>query len=50
MQAIINDHRGYIDLKSEVGKGTAFTVFIPVSRQLISEKPNEFRWAALNRC
>ncbi|MGI5836547.1 MAG: PAS domain S-box protein [Chloroflexota bacterium] len=41
VQAIINDHRGYIDLKSEVGKGTAFTVFIPVSRQLISEKPNE---------
>lgn len=30
VQAIVEDHRGYIDLVSEVGKGTSFIIFLPV--------------------
>lgn len=41
VQAIVSDHRGYIDLKSELGKGTVFTVYLPVSRQPLNEKSSE---------
>jgi len=27
---IIKDHNGNIDIESEVGKGTKFTVFLPI--------------------
>ena len=34
----VKDHRGYIDIKSEEGKGTAITLYFPVTRQeLIKE-------------
>jgi nitrogen-specific signal transduction histidine kinase len=32
VQAIVDDHRGYLDLSTEPGKGTAFYVYLPVSR------------------
>ncbi|MFQ5485626.1 MAG: ATP-binding protein, partial [Desulfobacterales bacterium] len=28
----VKDHKGYIDLKSSVGKGTSFTLYFPVTR------------------
>jgi two-component system NtrC family sensor kinase len=33
--SIVDGHRGYIDVKSEIGKGTAFTVTLPVSQELL---------------
>ncbi|MCX5750565.1 MAG: ATP-binding protein [Candidatus Saganbacteria bacterium] len=30
--SIVSGHRGFIDVKSEVGKGTAFTVILPVTQ------------------
>lgn len=32
VHGIIRDHRGYIDVETEVGKGSAFNVYIPISR------------------
>lgn len=29
----VKDHRGYIDVRSEVGKGTTFMLYFPVTRQ-----------------
>lgn len=31
--AIVKQHQGWIDLESEVGSGTAFSVYLPVSRE-----------------
>ena len=33
----IKDHDGYIDVHSEVGKGTTFTLYFPVTREEISK-------------
>ena len=33
----VKDHKGYIDVRSFEGKGTAFTLYFPVSRQKITE-------------
>jgi PAS domain S-box-containing protein len=33
--SIVDGHRGYIDVESKVGKGTAFTVTLPVSQGLL---------------
>lgn len=34
----VKDHRGYIDLQSEEGKGTAFTLYFPVTRQEVADR------------
>ncbi|MCL4370690.1 MAG: response regulator, partial [Chloroflexi bacterium] len=31
VQAIVEDHHGYLDLETDVGKGTTFAVYLPVS-------------------
>ncbi|MBW1841454.1 MAG: response regulator [Deltaproteobacteria bacterium] len=33
----VQDHMGYIDIRSTVGKGTVFTLFFPVTRQEVSD-------------
>jgi signal transduction histidine kinase len=30
VQAIVDDHRGYVDLESEVNEGASFTIYLPV--------------------
>jgi two-component system, cell cycle sensor histidine kinase and response regulator CckA len=37
----IKDHKGFIDLESEEGKGTTFTLYIPATRQIKTEKGAE---------
>ncbi len=32
----VKDHNGYIDVKSEIGKGTTFTLYFPVTREEIA--------------
>jgi CheY-like chemotaxis protein len=34
----VKDHRGYIDVWSEEGKGTTFTIYFPVTRKELSGK------------
>ncbi|MDQ5985015.1 MAG: Sensor histidine kinase RcsC [Syntrophus sp. SKADARSKE-3] len=35
----VKDHNGYINIQSEVGKGTTFTLYFPVSREEIAGMP-----------
>lgn len=32
VQAIVEDHRGQVDLRTEMGKGTTFSVYLPIHR------------------
>ncbi len=42
VQAIVEDHQGYVDLESTVGEGTSFYVYLPVCRQPVrQELPEE---------
>ena len=34
----VKDHNGYIDVQSEVGKGTTFTLYFPITREEIIKK------------
>jgi PAS domain S-box-containing protein len=34
----VKDHDGYVDVKSEEGKGTAFTLYFPVTREKMVDK------------
>jgi len=34
----VKDHKGYIDVQSTEGKGTTFTLYFPITRQLPQEK------------
>lgn len=33
VQAIVEDHNGYVDLESKVGEGSTFSIYLPVSRE-----------------
>ncbi|MGD9975597.1 MAG: CHASE4 domain-containing protein [Desulfatirhabdiaceae bacterium] len=37
----VKDHNGYIDVKSDEGSGTAFTLYFPVTGDVSSEKPQK---------
>ncbi len=39
VQAIVEDHRGYLDLESKMGAGTVFSVWLPVCREEVNEPP-----------
>ncbi|MHB9090693.1 MAG: PAS domain S-box protein, partial [Chloroflexota bacterium] len=39
VQSIVNDHRGYIDLETEVGRGSTFVIYLPVGRGQTQKGP-----------
>jgi signal transduction histidine kinase len=41
VQGIVSDHRGYIDVESELGRGTSFIVYLPINRQAVRDMPEE---------
>jgi signal transduction histidine kinase/ActR/RegA family two-component response regulator len=41
VDAVMKDHNGYLDLSSNVGQGTSFYLYFPVSREGSSEKVPE---------
>ncbi|MCP4583598.1 MAG: PAS domain S-box protein [candidate division Zixibacteria bacterium] len=42
VHAVIEDHNGYLDLKSEVGAGTSFYIFFPTTREKAESIDQEF--------
>ncbi len=41
VHGIVKDHKGYIDISSEAGKGTAFSLYFPVCREEITEEDTQ---------
>ncbi len=41
VQAIVEDHRGYLDLESEMGRGTTFSIYLPACREPLVGKETE---------
>lgn len=41
VQSIVEDHSGYLDVTSEVGSGTTFRVYLPISRVAVASAPRE---------
>ncbi len=41
VQAIVEDHRGYVELESQPGEGSTFTVLLPVCREPLKALPEE---------
>ena len=37
----VQDHHGYIDVQSELGKGSTLTLYFPISREMPAEDPRE---------
>ncbi|MDB6024834.1 MAG: hypothetical protein JWM68_1057, partial [Verrucomicrobiales bacterium] len=46
---IVKQHQGWIDLESEVNKGTTFTVFLPVLTERVELDPNALRIETASR-
>ncbi len=38
VHAVIGDHRGYVDVESQVGEGTVFSIYLPVYREAAGER------------
>jgi PAS domain S-box-containing protein len=41
VDAVVKDHKGYIDVKSKIGEGTSFYLYFPISRKMIDKQTNE---------
>ncbi|HEX2924030.1 MAG TPA: PAS domain S-box protein, partial [Chloroflexota bacterium] len=41
VQSIVADHHGFVDMESEVGRGTSFEVYLPVCLDNPKEKPTQ---------
>ena len=41
VQSVVNDHSGYVDLESELGKGSTFYVYLPISREGVKDIQRE---------
>lgn len=39
VQSIVDQHNGFMDVESEINKGTTFKIFLPVSRENVHEMP-----------
>jgi CheY-like chemotaxis protein len=39
VQTIVEDHGGHLDLDTEVGRGSTFTIYLPVVRQPMADAP-----------
>jgi two-component system, cell cycle sensor histidine kinase and response regulator CckA len=39
----VKDHSGFIDVRSELGKGTTFTLFLPATRELPGAEPSDVK-------
>jgi CheY-like chemotaxis protein len=47
VHGIVAQHKGWVEVESDVGKGTTFKVFLPASRQIISNEPPARKLEAL---
>ena len=46
----VKDHNGYIDVQSELGEGTVFTIYLPITRKkLPSEEPDKLTTEYMGR-
>lgn len=41
VQTIVHDHRGYLDVVTEIEKGTTFSIYFPVSREKVEVKRSD---------
>ncbi|MFH1699599.1 MAG: PAS domain S-box protein [Candidatus Zixiibacteriota bacterium] len=41
VHAVMSDHNGFIDLESELGKGSSFYLYFPATRESISREPEQ---------
>ncbi len=49
VHSVVKDHDGFINLQSEVGKGSVFEIYLPVSRQAVDyEAPEEMAGGSEN--
>ncbi len=39
VNGVLNDHGGFLDLRTEIGKGTTFYVYLPASREIGRSEP-----------
>jgi len=47
VQSIVGDHKGYVEMESEVGRGTTFNIYLPICRDLPDvTAPEELRGGA----
>jgi CheY-like chemotaxis protein len=47
VHGIVAQHRGWVEVESDVGQGTTFNVFLPASTKMMSEEPPAVKMAAM---
>jgi PAS domain S-box-containing protein len=36
VQSVVEDHRGFVDVQTELGRGTSFILYLPISREVVA--------------